>query len=180
MASLHVRPERPMGCGVATDGVSSAEVFKVLLEKEHRGDTTGVVVDERDVVFFLRGEDRGGVVRRAEANGFSGFIEDDADVGRGRLREFEDDTTVGLEGVGVVEVVRDEDETFDEEGPVADDLCAAGDTLEGESGFHHGDGIAHTPHHDWDAGSHERVTVAPWIARTTEVVPMTNCAVLKG
>lgn len=94
------------------------------------------VIEKWDVILSFDSKDWGAVISSSETNRFAPVVEDDPDEGGGGLCEFEQDSSVDIEGVGVVEVVGDEDEGDGEEGPVADDLGAARDALKSHLSRH--------------------------------------------
>ena len=106
----------------------TTEFLKLLSKNCCRREVCGLVVEKGDFVFTLLGEEGSAVIGNAKADRVGVVVENDTNESRRSTGEFEKDATVDVDGVGVVEVVGDENETGYKEWPVVHYLLTAGDT----------------------------------------------------
>ena len=85
------------------------------------------MIDKGDVVLFLGSKEGRAIVGSTKADRLFSVVENDRDERRRGDDETLEDTTVGVKGVGVMEVLCGEFDSMDEEGPVGDEFFATGD-----------------------------------------------------
>lgn len=105
----------------------ATESFEVFSKNGSRGKVVGLVVDERNVVFFLGTAVGGAVVSRTETQWIVRVVENDSHPSGGGGDETLEDPAVGFEGVGVGEVFPGEGKTLEKELPMVDEFFATGD-----------------------------------------------------